>query len=578
MKKLSRLMRLTKTSFMMLACAALAAFVSCVTALLTPIVVGRAVDAMAGTPVSLAAVAAAVRVLLFLYVVSALAQWGLMLAVNRVGFGVSDMLRRACARKLNTLPVAYIDAHPHGDLNQLLLGDAEKVAEGIIQGLPKLLTGIGAIAGTLVFMLTINAWTAVLVALLTPLSVLVARRITLASHAFYRDQARAQGEISGYAEERISLRGVVAVFGAGKKSLAGYDEINARLSKETFRAQMYGALVNPVTRFVNHLVYIAVGLSGGLLALRGALTVGQVSALLSYANQYTKPFNEISSVVHQIQAASASLDRIFDFLDARDEQQDEEEDKDLGRALGDIVFDGVSFRYHEDRPLIDGFDLRVKPGRKIAIVGKTGAGKTTLVNLLMRFYDVNGGDISLDGVSIYRMPRKRLRRQFAMVLQDSWVYTDTVANNIAFGSPGATEEEIRAAAKAARADAFISRLPEGYQTVIGDKSALSGGQIQLICIARAILNNPPLLILDEATSSVDTRTEMLVSEAFDRMMSGRTSFVIAHRLSTVRTADVILVMHHGRVVEQGTHDELMALGGYYKNMYMSQYDRGGDEE
>ncbi|MDD2428873.1 MAG: ABC transporter ATP-binding protein [Eubacteriales bacterium] len=570
LKRLFKMRDFAKTAFIL---AALSAVFGAVLTLLTPLMVGRAIDCLIGRRVDFERLTHYGKVLLSLYIGAAFFQWTLAQASNHIGYKTCDSLRRNGFAKINVLPISTIDVHSHGDMTSRLINDADTLAAGLIQGVPKLLTGVTTIVGTLITMFALNAWTALVVVVLTPLSVLVARRITLTSHTLYAEQADAQGALAGFANERIAQRDLISAFGAEKANVASFDLHNESLGKTAYKAQLYGALVNPVTRFVNHLVYIAVGLVGGLLALSGGLTIGQISALLSYANQYTKPFNEISGVIHQIQAADAALARIFALLDYREKLSEPEDAAVFSKALGGVLFRDVAFRYVNDKPLIRDFSLAVMPGQKIAIVGPTGAGKTTLVNLLMRFYDIDAGDIKLDGTSIYRMRRVDLRAQISMVLQDSWVFTGTVRENIAFGKPGATEEEIKNAARRAHADGFISRLPNQYDTVIGESISLSQGQTQLICIARVMLYAPPVLILDEATSSVDTRTEQFVIKAFDDLMRGRTSFVIAHRLSTVRSADSILVMQKGQIVEQGTHQNLLDKRGFYYTMYMSQFGK-----
>lgn len=572
-ENLKRLLSFTRFSKAAFLTALISAVLGAVFTLVTPLVVGRGIDRMVRGMVDFSGLAGDVRLLLVLYLMAAFFQWTLAQASNHIGYRTSETLRQKGYEKLHTLPVQAIDTHAHGDYSARILQDAEAVATGLVQGVPRLLTGMTTILGTLVCMLTVNFWATLAVILLTPLSILVARRITLASHTLFLRQADAQGDLTGFVNERIHNRDLITAFSAEESNIEGFDQYNEKLKTEGYKAQLYGALVNPVTRFVNHCVYIAVGLVGGLLALHGHLRIGQISALLSYANQYTKPFNEISSVITQIQAANAALSRLFTLLDTADEKPDFIDAMAPGQALGHVDFQDVSFRYVKDRPLIQDFSLQVKPGQKVAIVGPTGAGKTTLVNLLMRFYDADAGDIRIDGSSIYRMRRSALRSNFAMVLQESWLFTGTVRENIAFGSPDATEEEIIDAACRAHADGFISRLPDGYDTVISEHSALSDGQMQLLCIARVLLSHPPLLILDEATSSVDTRTEMLVTRAFDQMMQNRTSFVIAHRLSTIRTADVILVMRDGQIVEKGTHKTLLDKHGFYYTMYMSQFEQ-----
>ena len=566
-ERILRLLRLTKFSKLAFLAAAVSALVSSVLTLVFPLIVGGAVDCIAASKVDFAGLIHYVRLLFFLYVLNALMQWGLSQASNHIGYRTAETLRKAGYVKLHTLPVKAIDARPAGDYMALLMHDAEAVSTGLIQGVPKLLTGAAAIVGTLICMLSISLWATLTVVLLTPLSYLVARRITLASHTLFIKQADAQGSLTGFVSERTENHALISFFSAEGSSLEAFDAHNETLRRHSFKAQMYGALVNPVTRFVNHLVYVAVGLVGGLMAVRGALSIGQIAALLSYANQYTKPFNEISAVIHQLQAADAALTRVFRLLDTPDETPDLEQAIAPRTAVGSVEFRDVFFRYEEEKPLIEHFSLSVQPGQKVAIVGPTGAGKTTLVNLLMRFYDADLGDILIDGNPVRQMKRAALRGLFAMVLQDSWLFSGTVRDNIAFGKPDATEEEIVLAAKRAHAHGFITRLPDGYDTVIGEHSQLSAGQTQLISIARVLLCDPPLMILDEATSSVDTRTELYVNSAFDEMMRSRTAFVIAHRLSTIRSADLILVLRDGRIAETGTHETLLKQRGFYYEMY-----------
>ncbi len=570
--RLLRLLRLTKFAKLAFAAAALSAAGSSVLTLVSPLIVGGAVDCMAGASVDFSGLVHYVKLLFVLYIVNALLQWGLMQAANHIGYRTAETLRKAGYAKLHTLPVKAIDTRPAGDYMALMMHDAEAVSTGLIQGVPKLMTGAAAIVGTLICMLSISLWATLTVVLLTPLSYLVARRITLASHTLFIRQADTQGELTGFVSERTENHALISFFSAEESSLKAFEARNETLYRHSFKAQLYGALVNPVTRFVNHLVYVAVGLVGGLMAVRGALSIGQIAALLSYANQYTKPFNEISAVIHQLQAADAALQRLFKLLDTADETPDAEGALSPKTAVGDVRFQNISFRYQEDRPLIENFSLSVRPGQKMAIVGPTGAGKTTLVNLLMRFYDADLGDILIDGIPVRMMKRAALRGLFAMVLQDSWLFSGTVRENIAFGKPDATEEEVVSAAKRAHAHGFIMRLPNGYDTVIGEHSQLSGGQTQLISIARVLLCDPPLMILDEATSSVDTRTELYVNRAFDDMMRSRTAFVIAHRLSTIRSADLILVLRDGHIAETGTHETLLKQRGFYYEMYMSQFD------
>ena len=575
MKKnvLPRLLPYLKKSKGPLLLALLSALVSVALSLLSPLLVGQGIDVIVEGGVDFPALLKIIGLLLAAYLLSALFQWLLSYCTNVVCYRTVRDLRDDAFRKIHRLPLKSIDRTPHGDLVARVTADAEAVGDGLLQGVSQLMTGAATILGTMLFLLSINGLIALAVLLLTPLSILVAKRITGKSHHLFREQSNTQGELTGFVSERAGNQKLSLMFSQEEAAVAAFDEINGRLQRCGYRAQLYGALVNPVTRFVNHLVYVSVGVLGGVLALAtgATLSIGSISACLTYANQYTKPFNEISSVMTQLQAALAALRRIADFLDAEEETPDTPDAKAPQHVRGEIDFDNVCFGYTKERPLIQDMRLSVKAGQKVAIVGPTGAGKTTLVNLLMRFYDIDAGDIRIDGQSILAMPRGGLRGLFGMVLQESWLREGTVRENIAYGRPDATDEEIQAAAKAAYAHSFIKRLPQGYDTVIGAGSGLSQGQMQLLCIARVMLADPPLLILDEATSAIDTRTELKIAAAFDRMMEGRTSFIVAHRLSTIREADVILVMKDGHIIEQGTHEGLLEKGGFYHTLYYSQF-------
>jgi ATP-binding cassette subfamily B protein len=542
-----------------------------VCSLLAPVFIGKAIDSLALFNVDFPQLFNNIKILTALYISSAFFEWLLMQSANNVGYRTAEALRQAGYEKLHTLPISSIDRGSRGDFTSRIIIDTQNVSQGLIQGLPKMVQGVSAIVGTMISMAIISLPVALTVALLTPLSVLVARKITLSSHEHYVMQAEAQGDFSGFITERISNRDIISAFYAHEGNIKSFNKYNETLTSKTYTAQLYGALVNPSTRFVNHIVYVSVGLVGSLLSLAGLISIGQVSSLLFYTNQYTKPFNEISGVIHQLQSAYAAVGRVFALLDRQNEKEDYESPPEYISSIGNVDFQNVQFSYEKSKPLIREFSLKVKPGEKIAIVGETGAGKTTIVNLLMRFYDIDSGDLKIDGNSIYRLKRSQLRSMFAMVLQDSWLFSGTVRDNIAFGKPDATMEEIISAAKRAHAHGFISRLPNGYDTLLSGEMGLSGGQMQLLCIARVLINNPPILILDEATSSVDTRTEMLVNRAFDDMMKGRTSFIIAHRLSTIRSADRILVMKDGSIAEQGNHDSLIKQKGIYYDMYNSQF-------
>ena len=568
---LKRLLPYLKKSRLPLVLALLSAFASVALSLLSPLLVGQGIDLIVEGGVDFSALLRVMGLLLAVYLGAAVFHWLLAYCTNVVCYRTVRDLRNAAFDKIHAVPLRTIDRMPHGDIVARVTADAEAVGDGLLQGVSQLMTGAATIIGTMLFLFSISTWVALVVLVLTPLSILVAKYITGKSHHLFREQSDTQGELTAFVSERAGNQKLSLIFSQEKAAVSAFDEINERLRRCGYRAQLYGALINPVTRFVNHLVYVAVGVVGGVIALQGGMTIGSISACLTYANQYTKPFNEISSVMTQLQTAMAALRRIFSFLDAEDETPDPADAVKLPAVRGDVDFDRVSFGYEKGRPLIENMQLRLKAGQKVAIVGPTGAGKTTLVNLLMRFYDVDAGDIRVDGESIFRMSRGGLRSLFGMVLQESWLREGTVRENIAYGRPDATEEEIIAAARAAHAHSFIKRLPAGYDTVIGAGSGLSQGQMQLLCIARVMLADPPLLILDEATSAIDTRTELKIAAAFDQMMRGRTSFIVAHRLSTIREADVILVMKDGHIIEQGSHEALLAQGGFYHTLYYSQF-------
>ena len=505
---------------------------------------------------------------------TALFQWLMSYFTNVITYRTVKDLRIQLFQKLNGVPLRYIDQTAHGDFISRVVNDIDQVSDGLLQGFTQLFTGIVTIVGTLVFMLMANVWVALLVFVLTPLSLFVASFIAKNSYKHFRGQTAIQGELSGYVEELVANQKLVKAFNFEDRAETAFDGINRRLYDQGQKAQFFSSLSNPSTRFVNAVVYAAVGLTGAVSAIAGHISVGQISMFLSYAQQYTKPFNEVTGIITQLQTAFASAQRVFAVLDEPVETPDAPDAIVASGCKGQVDINGVDFSYDPARPLIENMNLKVRPGQRVAIVGPTGCGKTTLINLLMRFYDVNAGEISIDGTPIRSMTRNSMRSLFGMVLQESWLFSGTVRENIAYGKPDATDEEILAAAKAAHAHSFIKRLPKGYDTIIAeDGGNLSQGQRQLLCIARVMLVDPPMLILDEATSNIDTRTEILVQEAFQKMMEGRTSFVVAHRLSTIREADVILVMNQGHVVEQGTHQELLAKGGFYANLYNSQFVR-----
>ncbi len=554
-------------------CSLLVAAVSVAAQLYIPILCGDAIDKMLGKGnVDLAGVLHIAVNILVVAAVAALAQWLLSVCNNRITFSVSRDLRNEALRKIQTLPLSYLDSHPSGDIVSRMVADVDTFADGLLMGFTQLFSGILTIFGTLLFMLRENVPITLVVVCITPLSLVVAGFLAKRSYGYFQSQSTVRGKQTALVNEMIEGQKVVQAFGHEAESLAAFDEVNGQLQDVSLKAIFFSSLTNPATRFVNNIVYAGVGLVGALYAVRGGITIGQLSVFLSYANQYTKPFNEISGVVTELQNALACAARVFELLDAED-QVPEAENAAALQPDGHVQLQDVSFRYLPDRPLIEGLSLDVQPGQRIAIVGPTGCGKTTLINLLMRFYDVNSGSIKVSGTDIRDVTRASLRGSYGMVLQDTWLRAGTVRENIAYGKPDATMDEVIAAAKAAHAHSFIRRLPDGYDTVIAeDGGNISQGQKQLLCIARVMLCLPPMLILDEATSSIDTRTEVRIQKAFARMMQGRTSFIVAHRLSTIREADVILVMKDGHIVEQGNHDQLLAQGGFYAKLYNSQFE------
>ena len=554
-------------------CSLLVAAVSVAAQLYIPILCGDAIDKMLGKGnVDLAGVLRIAVSILVVAAVAALAQWLLSVCNNRITFSVSRDLRNEALRKIQTLPLSYLDSHPSGDIVSRMVADVDTFADGLLMGFTQLFSGILTIFGTLLFMLRENVPITLVVVCITPLSLVVAGFLAKRSYGYFQSQSTVRGKQTALVNEMIEGQKVVQAFGHEAESLAAFDEVNGQLQDVSLKAIFFSSLTNPATRFVNNIVYAGVGLVGALYAVRGGITIGQLSVFLSYANQYTKPFNEISGVVTELQNALACAARVFELLDAED-QVPEAKNAAALQPDGHVQLQDVSFRYLPDRPLIEGLSLDVQPGQRIAIVGPTGCGKTTLINLLMRFYDVNSGSIKVSGTDIRDVTRASLRGSYGMVLQDTWLRAGTVRENIAYGKPDATMDEVIAAAKAAHAHSFIRRLPDGYDTVIAeDGGNISQGQKQLLCIARVMLCLPPMLILDEATSSIDTRTEVRIQKAFARMMQGRTSFIVAHRLSTIREADVILVMKDGHIVEQGSHDQLLAQGGFYAKLYNSQFE------
>ena len=554
-------------------CSLIVAAVSVAAQLYIPILCGSAIDLMLGKGrVDFAGVMQIIVQIVAVAILAAFAQWLLSVCNNRITFSVSRDLRNAALRKIQTLPLSYLDSHPSGDIVSRMIADVDTFADGLLMGFTQLFSGLLTIFGTLLFMLWENVPITLVVVCITPLSLVVASFLAKRSYKYFQGQSTVRGEQTALVNEMIEGQKVVQAFGHEAESLASFDEVNTQLQDVSLKAIFFSSMTNPATRFVNNIVYAGVGLVGAVYAVAGGITIGQLSIFLNYANQYTKPFNEISGVVTELQNALACAARVFELLDADDQVPEAEHAKVL-QPDGHVELKDVSFRYLPDRPLIEGLNLDVKPGQRIAIVGPTGCGKTTLINLLMRFYDVNGGSIKVSGTDIRDVTRASLRGSYGMVLQDTWLRAGTVRENIAYGKPDASLDEVVAAAKAAHADSFIRRLPEGYDTVIAeDGGNISQGQKQLLCIARVMLCLPPMLILDEATSSIDTRTEVRIQAAFARMMQGRTSFIVAHRLSTIREADVILVMKDGHIVEQGDHDTLLAQGGFYAKLYNSQFE------
>ena len=554
-------------------CSLLVAAVSVAAQLYIPILCGDAIDKMLGKGnVDLAGVLRIAVSILVVAAVAALAQWLLSVCNNRITFSVSRDLRNEALRKIQTLPLSYLDSHPSGDIVSRMVADVDTFADGLLMGFTQLFSGILTIFGTLLFMLRENVPITLVVVCITPLSLVVAGFLAKRSYGYFQSQSTVRGKQTALVNEMIEGQKVVQAFGHEAESLAAFDEVNGQLQDVSLKAIFFSSLTNPATRFVNNIVYAGVGLVGALYAVRGGITIGQLSVFLSYANQYTKPFNEISGVVTELQNAFVCAGRIFELIDEEPQVPDAADARVLEEAQGNVDLKDVYFQYVPEKKLIQNFNLQVKPGQRVAIVGPTGCGKTTVINLLMRFYDVNSGSIKVDGTDIRDITRGSLRTNYGMVLQETWLRSGTIRDNICMGKPDATEEEIIAAAKASHAHSFIKRLPQGYDTVITeDGGSLSQGQKQLLCITRVMLCLPPMLILDEATSSIDTRTEIKIQNAFATMMEGRTSFIVAHRLSTIQSADVILVMKDGNIIEQGNHETLLAKGGFYANLYNSQF-------
>ena len=541
--------------------------------LYAPILVGNAVDLIiAPGNVDFAAIRTILYRMAVVVAITGAAQWLMNHINNRITYQVVKDIRTRAFDHLEILPLRYIDSHPSGDVISRIIADIDQFSEGLLMGFTQLFTGVITILGTLGFMFVINYRIAVVVVFVTPVSLVVASEIAKRTYFMFRKQSETRGELTSLVDEMLGNQKIVQAFGHEDEAQQQFEEINERLRGYSLRATFFSSITNPCTRFVNSMVYASVGVAGALAAVRGLLSVGQLSIFLSYANQYTKPFNEISGVVTELQNALASAARVFELIDEEPLAPEPADAAELQKADGSVAMDHVYFSYRSDVKLIENFNLDVKPGQRIAIVGPTGCGKSTVINLLMRFYDVDSGAVRVDGHDIRRMTRRSLRANYGMVLQETWLKSGTIRENIAYGKPDATEEEVIRAAKEAHAHSFIRRMPQGYDTVISeDGGNLSQGQKQLLCIARVMLCLPPMLILDEATSSIDTRTEIRIQKAFDKMMEGRTSFVVAHRLSTIREADVILVMRDGHIVEQGKHEELLARDGFYAQLYNSQF-------
>lgn len=569
---LARVLVLIKAQLPLLVLSLVFAVITVIATLYTPVLIGNAIDQIiTAGQVNFDAIRPILVKMMVVVLIMAASNWIMSMLNNKIAYRVVCDLRKRVFSHLQVLPLGYLDSHPNGDTLSRVVNDIDQLSDGLLMGFSQLFTGVVTILGTLGFMLSINVSIALLVVVLTPVSLFVASFIAKRTYNLFRAQSVVRAEMTSLVEELVGNQRVVTAFGYEEKAKNRFGEVNHRLQGVSIKAIFFSSLTNPCTRFVNGLVYTGVGVFGALTALTGgaaALTVGQLSCFLSYANQYTKPFNEISSVITELQNALASAKRVFDLLDEPEQIPDAENARVLKNAEGSVELSHVAFSYVEDHPLLKDVNLSVKPGQRIAIVGPTGCGKTTLINLLMRFYDVKGGSISVDGTDVRNITRESLRGNIGMVLQETWLKAGTIAENIAYGKPDATMEEIEAAAKASHAHNFIRRMKDGYQTMIAeDGGNLSQGQKQLLCIARVMLCLPPMLILDEATSSIDTRTEIRIQSAFHKMMQGRTSFIVAHRLSTIREADVILVMKDGDIIEQGTHSELLAKGGFYSTLY-----------
>lgn len=572
-KTLVKVMKYIKKYRMLVVLSLIFAAVTVVTTLYLPILTGNAVDMMVKKgKVDFVGLKPIVRTMLIVLVITGVAQWIMNICNNYITYHVVQDIRKDAMDRIQIVPLKYLDGHAAGDIVSRVIADADQFADGLLMGFTQAFTGVMTIIGTLGFMLWINGWITLVVILVTPLSFFVAGFIAKKSYSMFRLQSKARGEQTALIDEMIGNQRVVQAYGHEKRSLEQFDEINSRLEKYSLKATFFSSITNPATRFVNNLVYAGVGIVGAFFAIHGMLSVGRLSSFLSYANQYTKPFNEISGVITELQNAIACAARVFELMEAEPQEPDSPDAIELTQVKGAVELKNVSFSYVPEQKLIRDFNLSVKPGQRVAIVGPTGCGKTTVINLLMRFYDVNKGVIAVDGTDIRNMKRASLRSNIGMVLQETWLKDGTIRDNIIMGKPDATEEEIIAAAKATHAHSFIKRLPQGYDTVVReDGDNLSQGQKQLLCITRVMLCQPPMLILDEATSSIDTRTEIRIQRAFEKLMKGRTSFIVAHRLSTIKNADIILVMKDGNIIEQGNHESLLAQNGFYANLYNSQF-------
>lgn len=572
-KTLVKVMKYIKKYRMLVVLSLIFAAVTVVTTLYLPILTGNAVDLMVKKgKVDFVGLKPIVRTMLIVLVITGVAQWIMNICNNYITYHVVQDIRKDAMDRIQIVPLKYLDGHAAGDIVSRVIADADQFADGLLMGFTQAFTGVMTIIGTLGFMLWINGWITLVVILVTPLSFFVAGFIAKKSYSMFRLQSKARGEQTALIDEMIGNQRVVQAYGHEKRSLEQFDEINGRLEKYSLKATFFSSITNPATRFVNNLVYAGVGIVGAFFAIHGMLSVGRLSSFLSYANQYTKPFNEISGVITELQNAIACAARVFELMEAEPQEPDSPDAIELTQVKGAVELKNVSFSYVPEQKLIRDFNLSVKLGQRVAIVGPTGCGKTTVINLLMRFYDVNKGVIAVDGTDIHNMTRASLRSNIGMVLQETWLKDGTIRDNIIMGKPDATEEEIIAAAKATHAHSFIKRLPQGYDTVVReDGDNLSQGQKQLLCITRVMLCQPPMLILDEATSSIDTRTEIRIQRAFEKLMKGRTSFIVAHRLSTIKNADIILVMKDGNIIEQGSHESLLAQNGFYANLYNSQF-------